>query len=105
MTRGDLAGGAVGLVVLATAVTLIGTVGSQTVVWLKTGIWQEYPISMVVTLPHPATDWKGLQKIIDFALDLHVGCLVVLLAIPAAQVMFWFGTALERIFAPLPPRN
>lgn len=105
LNRDDFLGGAVGIVVAATLFTLIFIVGSQVVGWLQSGVWTEFPISRAigVTGHEPAiTDWKGIQKIIDFALSAHVGFLVVLAGWLAGWGLYSF---LERMTRPLPPRR
>jgi hypothetical protein len=77
--RDNLLGGAVGVVIAGTLFTLIGVIGYQVLGWLKTGIWTKFPVSRLLGSADPMMDWKGLQKIVEFALSLHVGFLIVLI--------------------------
>lgn len=104
MTRpGDIPGAAVGVVVTGATLTILVIVGTQITSWLKTGIWPEYSIFQAlydVGVQIPPISWLGLQKIVYFLLDFHVGFLVLVLAWPLVYVAYWFGQAIERIFAP-----
>jgi hypothetical protein len=60
-----------------------GVVGYQAIDWLQTGVWTDFPVSRV--LPDglvgdlsTVTDWKGLQKIIEYVLNLHLAFLILL---------------------------
>jgi hypothetical protein len=105
MRRDDLIGGAIGIVVAATLLALVLLVGGQVLGWLKSGLWTEFPISRAIGLTGhepPITDWKGLQRIVDFGLSAHVGFLVVLIGWITGWGLYSF---LERITRPLPPRR
>jgi hypothetical protein len=52
----------------------------QALLWLKDGVWHPLPISWA-TRHVPQTDWVGLQKIIDWTLDLPVSVLPMLVAL------------------------
>lgn len=104
MRREDFLGAAVGVVVAATLLALVILIGGQVLGWLKSGVWMEFPISRGIGLTGhepPITDWKGLQKIIDFVLSAHVGFLVALTGWLAGWGLYSF---LERMTRPLPPR-
>jgi hypothetical protein len=76
--------------IFAAAIILAaGVVGYQAFDWLQTGVWTGFPISHL--LPDATvgklsmvTDWKGLQIIIGFVLNLHVGFLILLVGWLAA---------------------
>jgi hypothetical protein len=66
-----------------------GIVGYQAFDWLQTGVWTSFPISHLlpdatVAKLSMVTDWAGLQIIINYVLNLHVGFLILLVGWLAA---------------------
>jgi hypothetical protein len=80
MTRDDLV---IPLVAAAMLLAFAGVVGYQALDWLQTGVWPGFPISRLLPVAavgelSTLTDWQGLQNIIEFVLNLHVGFLILL---------------------------
>ena len=103
----DIVGGAIGLVVATTALTVVLMLGTQTFDWLKNGLWPAFPISDLFAaagIPKPVTTWKGAQQIMDFVLSLNAAIAVVVAGMICSVLVYWFMTAVVRLLSPLPPR-
>lgn len=51
--------------------------------WLKEGHWTPMPLGDYVTINPSDISWRGLARIVELALDLHIGAYLSLLALTA----------------------